>query len=281
MTNERNNVLCVIPARWGSSRFPGKPLAEMAGHPMIEHVYRRAQAAAGISKTLVATDDDRIAEAVAAFGGEVRMTRPDHPSGTDRVAEVAGGEDGDGYEVVVNVQGDEPLIHPEDIAAAVAPLLQDPGLEMSTLAVPLGGAEDFLDPNVVKVVVGEAGNALYFSRVALPYMRDQLKGAMPPASALESAWVSLPCRPLKHLGLYAYRRDWLLRLAGLPPSPLEESERLEQLRALEEGAWISVVEVAHDSLGVDVPNDLTRLMSDSALRAALEEEVRKWPSTSS
>ena len=272
------NALAVIPARWASTRFPGKALARIAGRPMIEHVYRRALGAKTVARVVVATDDERIALAVRGFGGEVRMTRPDHPSGTDRVAEVARGE---GAEVIVNVQGDEPLLHPDDIDAAVRPLLGENPPEMTTLAVPLAGPEDFLDPNVVKVVVGGSGDALYFSRAPVPHPRDALGGAPANAPGLRGGWPELRPRPLKHLGLYAYRREYLLRFASLPPTPLETAERLEQLRALEDGARIRVAVTGRDSIGVDVPGDLERLLADPDARRALEEEVRKWPSTSS
>lgn len=272
------DALAVIPARWASARFPGKPLALLAGRPMIEHVYRRALGARTVGRVLVATDDERIARAVRAFGGEVRMTSPSHPSGTDRVAEAARGE---AAPVVVNVQGDEPLLHPEDIDAAVRPLFGENPPEMSTLAVALAGPEDFLDPNMVKVVVGKGGDALYFSRAPIPHPRDALGSAPAGAPGLRAGWAGLRPRPLKHLGLYAYRREYLLRYASLPPTPLELAERLEQLRALEDGARIRVVGIGRDSIGVDVPGDLERLLADPALRAALEEEVGKWPSTSS
>jgi len=272
------DALAVIPARWASTRFPGKALAEIAGRPMIEHVYRRALRAKTVGRVLVATDDERIARAVRGFGGEVRMTRPDHPSGTDRVAEAARGESAP---VVVNVQGDEPLLHPDDIDMAVRPLFGEDPPEMATLAVPLAGPEDFLDPNVVKVVVGGGGEALYFSRAPIPHPRDALGAAPAGAAGLRGAWAGLNPRPLKHLGLYAYRREYLLRFASLPPTPLEAAERLEQLRALEDGARIRVAVTGRDSIGVDVPEDLERLLNDPAARRMLEEEVRAWPSTSS
>ncbi|MEE9276459.1 MAG: 3-deoxy-manno-octulosonate cytidylyltransferase [bacterium] len=281
MEETRARVLGVIPARWASTRFPGKALAPLAGRPMIEHVYRRALRAGSLDRVLVATDDARIAEAVRAFGGEVRMTGADHASGTDRVAEVAAGPEGEGAGVIVNVQGDEPLLRPGDIDAAVAPLLGEDPPEVSTLAVEIRGPEDFLDPNVVKVVVGRSGDALYFSRAPIPHMRGPLGTAPASAGALAGEWARLRPRPLKHLGLYAYRRDCLLRLAGLPPTPIEEAERLEQMRALEEGWRIRVVRVEKDAIGVDVPEDLARLESDAVFRAELEEEVRTWPSTSS
>ncbi|MDA0999461.1 MAG: 3-deoxy-manno-octulosonate cytidylyltransferase [bacterium] len=274
-------VIAVIPARWASTRFPGKPLADIAGRPMIEHVYRKASQARLISRVIVATDDERIFETVRAFGGEVQMTRADHPSGTDRVAEVAAGPCGEGAIAIVNVQGDEPLIEPKSIDGAVAPFLAENPPDMSTLAVPLAGPEAFLDPNVVKVVVAASGDALYFSRAPIPFARDRLGSEQARAEALADGWETLSPRPLKHLGLYAYRRDYLFRLAKLPPTRLEQAEKLEQLRALENGASIRVIVVEEDSIGVDVPEDLVRLQSNRALYAALEEEVRRWPSTSS
>jgi len=281
VSGSRTDVLVVIPARWGSTRFPGKALASLAGRPLVEHVYRRALRAGTVGRVVVATDDERIARAVRGFGGTACMTRTDHASGTDRVAEVASGPLGEGIEVVVDVQGDEPLIRPEDIDAGVAPLLGEAAPEMSTLAVPLERPGDFLDPNVVKVVVGGSGDALYFSRAPIPHARDLSGGGQATASALERGWAALRPRPLKHLGFYAFRLDYLLRLASLPPTPMERTERLEQLRALEDGARIRVVEVAHDAVGVDVPEDLDRLHRDDRLIRALEEEMSTWPSISS
>lgn len=281
MAARQVEAIVIIPARWASTRFPGKPLAEIAGRPMVEHVYRKASRARLVSRVIVATDDERIFEAVRAFGGEVQMTRADHPSGTDRVAEVAAGPGGAGAAVIVNVQGDEPLIEPGSIDGAVAPFLAENPPDMSTLAVPLPGPEAFLDPNVVKVVVASSGDALYFSRAPIPFTRDRLGSEQAQAAALADGWEGLSPRPLKHLGLYAYQRDYLFRLAKLPPTRLEQAEKLEQLRALEDGASIRVIEVEEDSIGVDVPEDLARLRSDGALYAALKEEVRSWPSTSS
>ncbi len=269
----------MIPARWGSTRFPGKPLVDLAGHPMIEFVYRRTLRARLVDRVLVATDDERIAIAVRDFGGEAHMTRADHQSGTDRVAEVAAALEAVG--VVVNVQGDEPLIHPGDIDMAVGPLLSGAAVEMTTIAVPIPGAEDFLDPNVVKVVVNKEGDALYFSRAPLPYMRDLSGGVLDPAEALGERWAEIRPRPMKHLGLYAYRREYLDRLSSLPPSGLEEAERLEQLRALEDGARIRVVEVENDSIGVDTPEDLARLSEDTTLREKIEQEIGLWQNISS
>ena len=240
----RPSAVVVIPARYESSRFPGKPLALIAGRPMIEHVYRRAAAARAIARVIVATDDRRIADAVAAFGGEAVMTSAAHPTGTDRLAEVASGLDCD---IVVNVQGDEPLVAPSMIDQAVAPLAADPGLQMSSLRTRLTSLAEYLDPNVVKVVVDHADNALYFSRAPIPHRRDPGPGDEPPAGA----W--------RHIGLYAYRRTFLSRYAGLPPTPLEQAERLEQLRALEHGYRIVVPETRHRSVGVDTPSDLAEV----------------------
>jgi len=234
-------VVGLIPARYGSKRFPGKALADLWGKPLIQHVVERAAQAKSLSEVVVATDDARIAEAVRGFGGSVRMTAATHPSGTDRIAEVARDLVCD---VVVNIQGDEPLIRPAEIDAAAAPLLADPTIPMGTLACPLP-MEQAADPNAVKVVVGASGFALYFSRAPIPYLRDGHEGGASPY--------------LLHIGLYVYRREVLLRLANLPPTPLEERERLEQLRALEHGIPIRVVLTEHASLGVDTPEDLERV----------------------
>lgn len=207
---------------------------------MIEHVYRRAAAARSISAVIVATDDERIHAAVQAFGGQSRMTSPSHPSGTDRIAEVAEGLDCD---VIVNVQGDEPLIEPAMIDEAVEPFDADPSLMMSTLRRRIDDRAEAANPNVTKVVVDRDGFALYFSRAPIPFVRD----GCPPATA----W--------RHVGLYVYRRDCLLRLARLPPTELERSEALEQLRALEYGIRIKVIETQFDSVGVDTPEDLERV----------------------
>jgi 3-deoxy-manno-octulosonate cytidylyltransferase (CMP-KDO synthetase) len=233
-------AVAIIPARYHSTRLPGKALADIGGRPMIELVYQRAAAARSIASVLVATDDDRIARAVERFGGAVRMTSSAHPSGTDRLAEVAAGLDCD---VVVNVQGDEPLIEPGMIDEAVAPLAADLALEMSTLRRRLDDPGEVRNPNVTKVVVDRDGFALYFSRAPIPFVRD--------GSPAAPAW--------RHVGLYAYRRACLLRLAGLPPTALERSEALEQLRALEHGIRIKAVETRFDSIGVDTPEDLERV----------------------
>jgi 3-deoxy-manno-octulosonate cytidylyltransferase (CMP-KDO synthetase) len=232
-------VVAVVPARYSSIRLPGKPLADIGGKPMVQHVYERAAQALGMAAVLVATDDQRVADAVAAFGGRAVMTRADHPSGTDRLAEVAAALDCD---LVVNVQGDEPLLPSAMIAEAVA-AFTDPAVQMATLRRRFATADEAADPNVVKVVVDRNGDALYFSRAPIPYGRNAADHF---ASGLTS----------KHIGLYAYRRDFLLHLATLAPTPLEQAESLEQLRVLEHGYRIRVALTAHDSRGVDTPADL-------------------------
>jgi 3-deoxy-manno-octulosonate cytidylyltransferase (CMP-KDO synthetase) len=236
------SVVAVIPARYNSTRLPGKTLAEIAGHPMIEHVYRRASAARAVSSVLVATDDERIRRAVHGFGGVCRMTSPAHQSGTDRLAEVA--EDLD-CELVVNVQGDEPLLEPAMIDEALAPFASEATLMMATLRRRIDDRSELADPAVVKVVVDRDGYAMYFSRAPVPYRREQ------GGDSTGAAW--------KHIGLYVYRREFLLAYARLQPSPLERLEALEQLRALEHGFRIKTVETRHDSIGVDTPADLEKV----------------------
>jgi 3-deoxy-manno-octulosonate cytidylyltransferase (CMP-KDO synthetase) len=231
-------VVAAIPARYASTRLPGKPLLPIAGRPMIEHVYRRVSQVPGLARVVVLTDDERIARAVEAFGGELEMTPPDCASGTDRIAWAARSW---GAEAVVNVQGDEPLIDPEAVAAIARHLAQHPEDEVVTLAAP-AAPEELDNPNAVKVVLDRQGYALYFSRSAIPYAR-QAGGAT----------------PQKHLGIYGYQRQALLRLAGLPPTPLEISESLEQLRALENGIRIRVLAAGRSSPGVDTREDLERV----------------------
>ena len=271
-------IIAVIPARWASTRFPGKPLALLCGHPMIEYVYRRASRSTLLDSVCVATDDERIVDAVRRFGGNVRMTRDDHASGTDRVAEIAAEENAD---LVVNIQGDEPLIHPDDIDAGIKPLIGEGGLGISTLAVAFESPEEFLNPNAVKVTRSENGDALYFSRAPIPYSRDALSGEGRAYEKIMENWEGISPKPLKHLGFYAYRKKSLLRFTDLRPSPLEKLERLEQLRALEDGLAIRVVEIKRDAVGVDRPEDRDRLLGDDAMRSALEEEKGRWPSISS
>lgn len=234
------SVLAVIPARYESTRLPGKPLVDLAGRPMIEHVYRRAAAAALVDAVVVATDDERIADAVERFGGTAVMTAATHRSGTDRLAEIAAEVP---CRLLVNVQGDEPLLDPAVIDAVVAPMLQDESLAMATAARPAGSLDELHSPHAVKVVCDERGRALYFSRAPIPHGRDQ--------SALAEARV--------HVGLYVYRRDVLLTLAGLPPGRLEQLEALEQLRALEHGIGIHVVPTDYQSCEVNTADDLVRV----------------------
>jgi 3-deoxy-manno-octulosonate cytidylyltransferase (CMP-KDO synthetase) len=241
-------VTAIIPARYASTRFPGKPLAEILGKPMIQWVCERTAKAAHIHRVIVATDDERIAAAVRGFGGEVEMTRADHPTGTDRLAEVAARIETD---LVVNVQGDEPLIDPKMIEQAVAPLRKNRGIPMGTLKCPLTSLEEFRNPNVVKVVTDRQGFALYFSRAPIPHPRDL-------GAALPTDLTGLNC--FKHVGLYVYRKDFLLTYPKLALTPLETLEKLEQLRALEHGFRIRVVETALPSQGVDTPEDLERVL---------------------
>lgn len=245
-------ILGIIPARHASTRFPGKPLVPIAGRPLIQHVVERCREAASLADVVVATDDERIATVVRAFC-RVEMTRPDHPSGTDRIAEAASRLECD---AVINVQGDEPLIEPAVIDAVAGALAT---AEMSTAATPLRGAEDYENPNLVKVVVSASGHALYFSRRTIPYLRDAASRPVPEQLA------AFPF--LHHLGIYGYRRDTLSRLVALPQSPLEQAERLEQLRALEAGLRIAVVRVEHESAGVDVPADVARVEALLAARS--------------
>lgn len=239
-------VIGAIPARYGSTRFPGKALADLAGRPLIWHVYQRASLARSLDEVWVATDDERILQAVEGFGGRARMTSRSHRSGTDRLAELVRDLPCD---LVVNVQGDEPLIEPEAIDRAVEPLAKDPALPLGTLACPLD-PEAAGDPNVVKVVVDREGFALYFSRAAIPYLRAGGRGPEGPGQATPV---------LQHLGLYVYRRETLLQVAAWEPTPLELAEGLEQLRALERGIRIRVVVTDHPSVGVDTPADLERV----------------------
>ena len=239
-------IIGVIPARYASTRFPGKPLHVIAGKPLIQHVVEQCQRAQSLSKVVVATDDTQIWEVAEKFC-DVEMTRADHPSGTDRIAEVAERHDCD---ALVNIQGDEPLIDPQVIDAVAAAL---ENAEMSTAATTVRDSHDYDNPNVVKVVVNRAGQALYFSRRTIPYVRDAA------SASVEKQLAAFPF--LKHLGIYGYRRSTLLRLVRFPVSPLENAEKLEQLRALDNGVQISVVTVDYESIGVDVPADVQRVES--------------------
>jgi 3-deoxy-manno-octulosonate cytidylyltransferase (CMP-KDO synthetase) len=231
-------ALVVIPARYGSTRFEGKPLALLAGKPMIIHVLERARAAKSVTQVIVATDDERIQRAVAAHGGEARITATTHPTGTDRVAEVARGIECD---IVVNVQGDEPLLEPGMVDEVIGLLRDDSQADMATLMMPITTDEEFQNPNVVKVVADRHGRALYFSRAQIPYPR--VRGA---------------ATPQVHIGIYAYRREFLLEFTRLAPTPLEQAESLEQLRALEHGHRIRVSQTRfpYTGVSVDTPADL-------------------------
>jgi 3-deoxy-manno-octulosonate cytidylyltransferase (CMP-KDO synthetase) len=238
----RARVLAVIPARRASSRFPGKPLAPIAGRPMIQHVVERVRGARLVSEVLVATDDAGIKKAVEDFGGEAILTRADHRTGTDRVAEVALHREAGIY---INVQGDEPLVDPGTIDALVAALLDDDSVQIAGPCVAITQMNDIMDPNITKVVRDFDGNALYFSRAPVPWVRDR-DG-------------SVAARHWKHIGLYAFRREALIEFPTLPPGDLERLEQLEQLRWLENGYRIRIVETEYDAISVDVPGDVERV----------------------
>ncbi len=245
----QKRILGVIPARFASSRFPGKALALIGGRPMIQHVWERTRRARYLSEVLIATDDDRIASCVRSFGGKVCLTSGEHLSGTDRVAEIAWSNIANLY---VNIQGDEPLIDPDAIDAAILSVDSDDDVVMGTLKKRITDPAEIADPNVVKVVTNLAGDAIYFSRSSIPFDRNPRSG-----------------QPVfyKHVGLYVYRRDFLLRFSDLPVGPLEASERLEQLRALENGFRIRVGLTEYESFGVDVPADLNRVNQLFALES--------------
>jgi len=255
MKDSKTAIIAIIPARYGSTRFPGKSLALISGKPMIQWVYERTKKSRLVNRVIVATDDDRIAKAVAAFNGEAMMTSPTHPTGTDRIAEVAKGLD---CSYVVNVQGDEPLIQPDMIDEAVAPLLDDPSIPMGTLCKKIEDREETFDLNVVKVVFDEKRFALYFSRAPIPWDRDGWAGKNQ-EPGVRSQMPGTESHMYKHIGLYVYRRDFLLSYSKMPPTPLEEIEKLEQLRALERGYKIKVVVTEHESFGVDIPGDLGKI----------------------
>lgn len=237
-------TLGIIPARFASTRFPGKPLALISGRSMIERVYTRAKQATLLDELIIATDDDRIVDHVQQFGGRVMLTRADHPSGTDRCAEVAAAHPD--YELVVNIQGDEPFVDPEQIDDLVSSF-QNPAVDIATLARPIGAVEELFNANVVKVVWNDKGQALYFSRQPIPFLR----------SLAVEEWLHAHLH-YQHLGLYAYRRDILLALSELPPGRLERAESLEQLRWLSAGYRIQVLLTEQPTIGVDVPEDVDR-----------------------
>jgi 3-deoxy-manno-octulosonate cytidylyltransferase (CMP-KDO synthetase) len=240
--SEQINVLAVIPARYGSTRLPGKPLAMISGRPMIQHVVERVRKAQTVSRVVVATDDQRIVDAVKTFGGEAILTRADHATGTDRVAEVAVHIPAAIY---INVQGDEPLVDPGIVDAVVAAMLEDDSIEIGTPCSAITRQADIMDPNVTKVVRDFEGNGLYFSHAPIPWVRD--------------TGDTVTARHWKHIGIYAFRRDVLLEIPTLPPGDLERVEKLEQLRWLENGYRIRVVETEYDAISVDVPADIERV----------------------
>ena len=249
-------IVAVIPARYGSTRFEGKPLAEILGKPMIQWVYEGVCQSKLIDRVIVATDDHRILEAVEQFGGNGVMTSSAHATGSDRVAEVARKLSA---EIIINVQGDEPLLKGSIIDKAIRPLLKDPSIPLSTLMTRIEEVKDWLSPNVVKVVVNQKGFALYFSRSPIPFPRDLKVEKLLAASSRERS--PLPHRAFKHIGVYVYRRDFLLRYSKMKHTPLEKLEKLEQLRALQNGFLIKVTPVDYEPLSVDTPEDLKKVVS--------------------
>lgn len=261
-------AIIVIPARYDSTRFPGKPTALLKGKPVIQHVYENAKDSRLAEDVIVATDSDAVFEKVLSFGGKAMMTSGEHASGTDRVSEVAGKSDCD---IIVNVQGDEPLIKAEMIDAVIALLTADSSADIGTLVKRIDMPEDVVNPNVVKTVFNHENFALYFSRAPIPYHRDSNELSVTSKEFKKIEKTRHPslaaCYYYKHIGIYSYRRDALLKLTGIKPSRLEEIEKLEQLRALENGFKIKVAETSFETIGVDTPQDL--------------ERVEKWLSLSS
>ncbi len=255
-SRDAGSVIGVIPARYGSTRFEGKVLASIGGKPLIQHVYENAKRAKSLSRLLVATEDKRVMDACARFGAEVQMTSAEHASGTDRIAEVARNVQGD---IFVNIQGDEPMVHPDMIDALVEPFRKDKELRVSTLITKVDSKEELESPNVVKVVIDTNGIALYFSRSIIPFQRDE-------QTAAGKKELSIYYR---HLGLYAYRRDFLLAFTAMEPSTLEQVEKLEQLRILENGYRIKAVETPYRTIAVDTVEDLERV------RRIMEEKKQK------
>lgn len=245
-----SRTLVAIPARWGSTRFPGKPLHLIAGKPLVQHVWERCQDCREIDDIIIATDDERIAEAAASFGARAVLTSPDHPSGTDRIAETA--KSFPDHRVIINVQGDEPLISPALIDELARTMRADPAVKMITAAAPIHDVAQISDPNVVKVIFDTQGDALYFSRSPLPYLRNP------------DAWP----RSYRHLGIYGFQRSFLFQFVAWPPSRLEQTESLEQLRALENGARIRVVLTDELSPGVDTPEQAAAIEAHLASLAS-------------
>lgn len=248
------DITVIIPARYFSTRFPGKPLAELNGKTLIQHVYERTLQSKLANKVIVATDDKRILAKVKSFGGEAYMTSKDHLTGTDRIAELAREIDSS---IIVNVQGDEPFIESDSIDFTIKPLLEESSLVMSTIKVKIEDSKEIFDFNVVKVVTDKDDFALYFSRWPIPFFREKWNDIL--NSEKDRDLLSHPAHIFKHLGLYAYKRDFLLKYTKWPRTPLEKIENLEQLRVLENGYKIKVVEGKHDSIGIDTTQDLERL----------------------
>ncbi len=254
MKKNQIKISAVIPARYGSTRFEGKPLADILGKPMIQHVYEGVRQSKLIEEVIVATDDQRIIEAVKSFGGKAVMTSPTHFTGTDRVAEVAKKLRS---EIIVNVQGDEPLIKGEIIDKAIRPLLADDTLQLSTLMTRIEEVRDWLNPHIVKVVADQKDFALYFSRSPIPFPRDLQIGRL--ESNPFGTNRPLPKRVFKHIGVYVFRRKFLLQFSKMKPTPLEKLEKLEQLRALENGHRIKVTPVDYEPICVDTPEDIQKV----------------------
>jgi 3-deoxy-manno-octulosonate cytidylyltransferase (CMP-KDO synthetase) len=269
-------VAAIIPARYGSTRFEGKPLADILGKPMIQRVYEGVLHSGLIKEIIVATDDERIMEAVRAFGGKAVMTSSAHTTGTDRVAEVARKLRA---EIVVNVQGDEPLIDGHILDQAVRPLVSDPDIPMASLMTTMERVEDWLNPNLAKVVVDRRNFALYFSRSPIPFPRD-LQGGHPYSNPLGGR-KSLPQGVFKHIGVYVYRRDFLLRFSRMKPTPLEKLEKLEQLRALENGYRIKLTCVDYEPICVDVPEDLEKVITSLSSAGDPAAKPRSLPAGAS
>ena len=239
-TAETSQIIGIIPARWASSRFPGKPLFQLCGKPLLQHVFERAQQCLKLSRIVIATDDERISEAAQNFGAEIVMTSSEHPTGTDRIAEAAAQYPSASH--FINIQGDEPLIEPNLIDQLAELLSGNASIDLITAASPLQDAAQLTDPNIVKVVLNSDNDALYFSRAAIPYPR-----------------VSDAVRPLRHIGLYGYRSNFLQNFVTWPPAPLEIAESLEQLRALHHQARIRVVLTDHEAIGLDTPEQVPLL----------------------
>ncbi len=249
-----SQVLAIVPARFASTRFPGKIIAPLEGKPVVYHTYLRVLEAKLVSRVLIATDDERVVDALRPYDVDVVMTRADHACGTDRIAEVAEKSDAS---IIVNVQGDEPLIVPQTIDDTIRPLLNEPDVVMSTARHRITDEKRINDPNTVKVVCDQLGHAMYFSRLPIPYIRDGADRIQP----YECYW--------QHVGLYAYRRDFLLRYAAMPQTPIETLEKLEQMRVLENGYTIAVVNTEYEGLGVDTPEDLEEVKT---ILAAMQKD---------